>query len=104
MTNKLSNQTGNKLPSRHHYIPQFYLKGFSQDSQHLHIFDKKSENEETRFRYQTTERIAYENNLYTYRTKSLKKETLEDFFCQIEGMAKSVIVKLENRTDITPLR
>jgi len=92
----------NKLPKKHHYLPQFYLKGFSQDVSHLHIFDKKAKKEDARFRYQTTEKIAYENNLYTYRTKDLKKETLEDFFSQIESMAKKVITKLENKDDITP--
>jgi hypothetical protein len=92
-----------KLPKRHHYLPQFYLKGFSQDTSHLHIFDKKTTDKESQFRYQTTEKIAYENDLYTYRTKSLKKATLEGFFSQIEGLAKRVIVKLDKKQDITPL-
>ncbi len=91
-----------KLPKKHHYLPQFYLKGFSQDKSHLHIFDKKMGKNESQFRYQTTEKIAYENNLYTYRTKDLKKETLEIYFSQIESLAKKVIARLENRTDITP--
>lgn len=29
------------LPKRHHYIPQFYLKGFSSDGKHLFVLDKK---------------------------------------------------------------
>lgn len=92
-----------KLPVRHHYLPQFYLKGFSTDKSKLYVFDKKTDDEKNKFRYQTTEKIAYENNLYTYKTKDRKKETLEDFFCQIEGMAKTVITKLENREDIEPI-
>ncbi len=92
-----------KLPIRHHYLPQFYLKGFSTDKSRLHVFDKKATDEKSKFRYQTTEKIAYENNLYTYKTKESKKETLEDFFCQIEGMAKTVITKLEMREEITPM-
>ncbi len=95
-------KTTDKLPSRHHYLPQFYLKGFSQDQHHLHLFDKKAASSDVSFRYQTTEKIAFENNLYTYRTRSKKKETLEDFFCQIEGMASRVISKLEKKQDITP--
>lgn len=92
-----------KLPAKHHYLPQFYLKGFSQDNNKLYVFDKKTTDEKSRFRYQTTERIAFENNLYTYRTKDLKKETLEGLFSQIEGMAKTVITKLEKREDIVPM-
>lgn len=41
--------------------------------------------------------------MYTYRTKELKKETLEGFFSQIEGLAKDVIIKLGKREDITPM-
>jgi len=92
-----------KLPVHHHYIPQFYLKGFSQDRSRLHLFDKKALTPETRFRYQATESIAFENNLYTYRTKELEKETLEGFFSQIEGLANLVIQKLNKREEITPL-
>lgn len=91
------------LPKKHHYIPQFYLKGFSQDKSRLHVFDKKATTQESKFRHQATEKIAYENNLYTYRTKQLGKETLEDFFCQIEGNAQTVITKLGNREEITPI-
>lgn len=62
-----------KLPVRHHYLPQFYLKGFSTNKTRLYVFDKKATEEKSQFRYQTTEKIAYENNLYTYKTKNLKK-------------------------------
>lgn len=92
----------NKLPKKHHYLPQFYLKLFSQDRHHLHVYDKKISSKEFMFRYQTTEKIAFETNLYTYKTKDGKKETLEDFFCQIEGLANEVIKKLELRQDINP--
>lgn len=83
-----------KLPVKHHYIPQFYLKGFSQDQEHLHIFDKLAESEEARFRYQTTQAIAYKKNFYTYETKDRSKETLEGMFSEIEGLAQQAITKL----------
>ncbi len=83
-----------KLPVKHHYIPQFYLKGFSQDQEHLHIFDKKAETDEARFRYQTTEAIAYKKHFYTYETNDHDKETLEGFFCNIESLAQNAIEKL----------
>ena len=92
-----------KLPKKHHYLPQFYLKLFSQDQFHLHVYDKKAISSESPFRYQTIEKIAFENNLYTYKTKDGGKETLEDFFCQIEGKASGVIKKLELHQDILPM-
>lgn len=98
-TNKL-----NKLPSKHHYVPQFYLKGFSQDKSKIHVFDKKVSASDNHFRYQSIEAVGYENNLYTYINKDLEKETLEDFFSQIEGLAKIVIDLLEKQAEITPMQ
>lgn len=91
-----------KLPVKHHYVPQFYLRGFSRDGNRLYVFDKKAKEEKTKYRYQTIKKIAYENNLYTYTTKSRKKETLEDFFSKIEGKANQVIIKLSQKKDIKP--
>lgn len=88
------------LPKRHHYIPQFYLKGFSSDGEHLFVLDKQAlENE--KFRYQTINSIAFQKHLYTYQTKSRGKETLEDLFSQIEGRAAAVIRKVELKQDLT---
>ena len=86
--------TDQNLPKRHHYIPQFYLKGFSTDKKHLYVLDKLSE-ENNRIRYQTTESIAFQNNLYTYQAKGKKKETLEGAFAQLEGIAAELIRKIE---------
>jgi len=88
------------LPKRHHYIPQFYLKGFSSDGKHLFVLDKQTSQEE-RFRYQTINSIAFQKHLYTYQTKSKKKETLEDLFSQVEGRAATVIKKVEQKQDLT---
>lgn len=90
-----------KLPVRHHYIPQMYLEGFSVDGDHLYTLDKKTLNSKVRFRYQTKNAIAYENHLYTYQIKDGTKETLEDFFCDIEGKAKTIIGKLSSHEQIT---
>ena len=86
--------TDQNLPKRHHYIPQFYLQGFSTDKKHLYVLDKLSE-ENNRIRYQTTESIAFQNNLYTYQAKGKKKETLEGAFAQLEGIAAELIRKIE---------
>lgn len=88
--------TDQNIPKRHHYIPQFYLKGFSTDKAHLYVLDKLGEVDK-RIRYQTTESIAFQNNLYTYQAKGKKKETLEDTFAQLEGVAAKIIRKIESR-------
>lgn len=88
------------LPKRHHYIPQFYLKGFSSDGEHLFVLDKQTLKDE-RFRYQTISSIAFQKHLYTYQNKNRKKETLEDLFSQIEGRAARVIKKVELKQNLT---
>jgi hypothetical protein len=83
-------------PKRHHYIPQFFLKYFSQDQANLWSFDRVKKE----YRYQDTRKIASENKFYTYTVKG-KEENLEDLFGMIEGMAKPILDKLLQKTNIT---
>lgn len=94
-----------KIPTKpfakkQHYIPQFYLKNFSQDNEHIYIYDKKV-GDKGEFRYQTTVQIAHENHFYTIRTKRGTKENLEDLFCQFEGDAAKIIDKVRKERRIT---
>jgi len=84
---------------KQHYIPQFYLRNFSQDKEHIHVYDKKI-GDKGDFRYQTIIKVAHENNFYTYRTKKGAKENLEDFFCQFEGDAAAIINKVRKEHTI----
>jgi hypothetical protein len=84
-----------KVTKRQHYIPQFYLKGFSQDNSHIFLFDKLAPTDK-QYRYQTTENIAFENHFYTYEAINHKKEDLEDIFMQIESQAAEIIRKIDN--------
>lgn len=79
-----------QFTKKQHYIPQFYLKKFSQDGERVYVYDKKT-GSKGEIRYQTTLQVAHENNFYNYQTKSGKKENLEDFFSQIEGDAATAI-------------
>lgn len=88
------------IPKRHHYIPQFYLKGFSLDRNSLFVLDKVAD-EDKRIRYQNTESLGFQNNLYTFQAKDRKKDTLEAAFAQMEGLAAEVIRKVENNAELT---
>jgi hypothetical protein len=85
---------------KQHYIPQFYLKNFSQDNEHIHIYDR-AKVDRGEMRYQTTIDIAHENNFYTYQTKDGVKKNLEDMFCQIEGDVANIIQKVRRERVIT---
>lgn len=84
-------------PKRHHYIPQFFLKNFSENEENLWVFDRVKKE----YRNQGTKKIASENKFYTYISKG-KEENLEGVFSQIEGLAKPIIDKIANKEKITP--
>lgn len=95
------------IPKNHHYIPQFYLNGFSNDtvntnegSKRVWVLDKLNY-KSTEIKYLPIRVIAFEKNLYTYKTKSNKKETLENLFAQLEGVAATIIRKIKERQQLT---
>lgn len=90
-----------QITKRQHYIPQFYLKGFSEDQSQLFVFDKMAVPEK-QFRFQTTENIAFENHFYTYETVEHTKENLEVIFQQLEGQAAEIIRKIERGVVLNP--
>src|SRR3989338_4631974 len=81
---------------RHHYIPQFFLKYFSQDEANLWLFDRVKKE----YRFQDTRKIASENKFYTYTVKG-KEENLEDLFVMIEDLAKPILDKIIQKSEIT---
>lgn len=86
-----------KSPKRHHYLPQFYLGGFSCDNK-LWVFDR----EKKEFRQQTPNNTAVKTNYYSVDVKDGGKRTdIEAMLSQIESHAKEVIDKLHQRKDIT---
>jgi hypothetical protein len=59
-------------PVRHHYIPQFYLKGFCREGEKtLWLYDKVTKN----LRAQNPSKIAVINNYYTFESINDKKDT-----------------------------
>lgn len=92
------------LPKNHHYIPQFYLNNFSNDtlrkgSKRIYVLDKMAEIKTIKLL--PIKNIAFQNNLYTYKTKDGKKETLEDMLSVVEGAAAEIIRKVEQRKELT---
>src|SRR4030067_1134734 len=82
-------------PKRHHYIPQFFLKGFSEDGKKLWVFDR----EKKEFRQESILRTAFQNKFYTYQVKG-KEENLEGVFSQVESLAKPILEKVTGGEEI----
>lgn len=77
-------------PKRHHYLPQFYLRGFCRDDS-FWVFDRgKGE-----FRVQTPINTTVQTHYYSYRKKDGSLDpTLENLISQVEGSVAPIIEKL----------
>jgi hypothetical protein len=85
-------------PKRHHFLPEFYLHGFTRAG-YLSIYDRvKNE-----FRRQSPRNTAVIGHYYTTTNQSGEREYgIEEFLSRIESKAKPVITKLEAGGTITP--
>lgn len=79
---------------KHHYIPQFYLDGFTDlNNGHVWVYEKGNLN----IRKAKTGNIAFQKHYYSFVTKEGNKdsETLENAFAEMEGKAAPVFQKIK---------
>ncbi|MCK5214372.1 MAG: DUF4238 domain-containing protein [Candidatus Omnitrophica bacterium] len=71
-----------KPKKRHHYIPVFYLKGFTNKEGILYVYDK---DRDPVFE-SSPEGIAYENHYFSFRTPEGQRdsETVENYIMTLE--------------------
>ena len=73
----------------YHYVPQYYLKGFSTPSGKIWVYDKKDKR-----KYATqVKNVANENRFWPPET--------EKYLAKMEGQANPVIKKIRNRHPLT---
>lgn len=79
---------------QHHYIPRFFLEGFTDRDGFVHVFDL-----ETARRWKARpEQIARERDFYRVENPDLQPNVVEDGLSQIEHeLAPAVVRLLENR-------
>lgn len=84
-------------PKRHHYLSEFYLKGFSQENR-IWVFDRETR----KTRLDNPHNTAVISHYYTIREQdgSLNTE-VESMLSIIEGLAVDVIQKLDDYQEIT---
>ena len=84
-------------PKRHHYLPDFFLRGFG-DSEKLAVFDR-AKNE---CRTQSSRNIAVIGHYYTFEWENgSKDDEIEKMLGSFEGKAKPVIARLDRGEQIT---
>jgi len=77
---------------RHHFLPQFYLKGFCEDGS-FWVYDRhKSE-----YRTQTPVNTTIEKDYYLFRNSDGKLDSaLEKYLSELEGKSSSIIKKIHS--------
>jgi len=84
-------------PKRHHYLPDFFLRGFG-DGERLAVFDL----EKNECRIQSSRNIAVIGHYYTFELEDGKKDDeIEKMLSRIEGRAKPVIEQLDKGLNIS---
>lgn len=85
------------IPKRHHFLPQFYLRGFSRED-FVWLYD----HEKKQYRCQPIRNTAVIAHYYTASSESEEPDySIESLLSQFEGRAKPVISKMENSETIT---
>lgn len=75
---------------RHHYLPQFYLKGFTDDKNEFYIFDKKLET----IRKSTPLNSFFENHRNTAIVKDERFSFLEEVYARYDGLISAQLDKI----------
>jgi hypothetical protein len=85
-------------PKRHHFLPEFYLNGFSRDG-YVWLYDR----ERSQFRRQSAHDTAVIRYYYAFENEKGERDfSVESFLSGVEGKAKSIIVQLEAGGEIKP--
>lgn len=84
-------------PKRHHYLPEFYLRGFSRDGKRLFVYDIPS----GKLRQQAPEGTGVEKYFYAVETEDDPKDAgAEQVLSLVEGLAAPAIEKARARESI----
>lgn len=88
-----------KQARRHHYLPQFYLAGFTPSGNKddkLWVFDLETGEK----RQSGLQNVACERDFYRLKNYSEGEDFLEKFFAELEGKSAEVFRRIEKRKEI----
>jgi hypothetical protein len=85
-------------PKKQHYVPQVYLKHFTDDDGFIHIYDK----EKDEFRRQTPANTGYSKHFYTVEVNGEKNYTIEKALAlYVDTLYQPVMNKIINKETLT---
>ncbi|HCH3755148.1 TPA: DUF4238 domain-containing protein [Vibrio parahaemolyticus] len=82
-----------QVSKKHHFIPQFYIKGFSDDNSDVFIFDK--EYNKIAKSPKKSAQIFYEEHLHTIKKFGQTSLIIEDAYGELEGILSKIVAQLK---------
>jgi Protein of unknown function (DUF4238) len=80
-------------PRRHHYVPQFYQKGFSDTDERLWLYDRRTQ----KYAKAHPRDICCEKEFYTIDPQGTRDRHIEsDWLSQVDGDGAAAIRLLKN--------
>jgi Protein of unknown function (DUF4238) len=86
-------------PRRHHYIPQFYLRGFGDDKGHVRVVDLRAQKHFAC----SSENIAHVRDFYAFENPDgeIDFSVETEFFNGVDGEAAQIIDKINKGREVT---
>lgn len=84
----------NKPSERHHYLPEFYIKGFTNNEHKLFVYDKRKDI--IKKKQFSPKQIFFEWKRNTINSKGLKDDALEDLFGSSDSGYAELINEMRN--------
>lgn len=98
-----SKQTKKPRSKKHHYLPSYYLKGFTDNRDFFFIYDKKEDN--ILPKALSPDNFFFENNLNTVVLRDgTYSDFLEDFYTQIETITRVSLNTVRGSNNKTPIQ
>ncbi len=95
-------KNANNTSSKHHYIPEFYIKGFCNDGGTVYVYDKKIERISEKPRFPGS--VFYEKNRNTIVTGGNADSSLEDeFFKHLDNDFAKTLITLRDLPNVDGL-
>ncbi|MBK7968543.1 MAG: DUF4238 domain-containing protein [Bacteroidetes bacterium] len=88
-----------QLSHKHHYLPEFYIKGFVNDKVKLFVYDKKYDIIQSKFPSQIF--FEMEKNISDYGF--IKDDLLEDITSNIDNKLAPIFQNIKNSSSVTEL-
>lgn len=89
----------NNTQKKHHFVPEFYQKGFFSEEGFLYAYKKKYGS----LKKWDPSQILYEEHLHTISVKNVKTLMIEEFYSQIEGEFSKYLTLLNDNVENTNL-